>query len=179
MEEQTICQWCLTEIIWDEEIGPETHCPHCDNELGGYRTMQIGIETDEDQLDSHEEESDEWLDDEEGLDESHRDRMMDDSEGFRSSNLQRMAAESTVQRIIDEQEEAPECPVCREYMLEAGTQSIGAEQFKPAVPAAIGHPLVTTPFQIQWYICPACSHVSSMLSKSSQEEMIARLTPKD
>ena len=37
-----MCPWCATEIIWDEELGPEPNCPHCENELGGYRTLSLG-----------------------------------------------------------------------------------------------------------------------------------------
>src|SRR5690606_37434646 len=117
MEEQVVCQWGLSEIIWDEELGPETHCPHCENELGCYRTMQIGIENDEDNASvSRVEESEEWVDDEEEEELPQDTRELDDNEGFRNSNLKWIAAESTIQRIISEQEEAPECPVCREYM---------------------------------------------------------------
>jgi len=36
-----ICPWCQTEIVWDEEIGPETVCPHCYNELTDYRTVTV------------------------------------------------------------------------------------------------------------------------------------------
>lgn len=38
-----ICPWCNTEIVWDEEIGPETECPHCYNELTDYRTVTFPL----------------------------------------------------------------------------------------------------------------------------------------
>lgn len=41
--ETTICPWCHTEIVWDEELGPEEECPYCHNELKGYRTLNINI----------------------------------------------------------------------------------------------------------------------------------------
>ena len=42
---------------WDEELGPEQHCPHCGNELSGYRTLKLGVD-DEDEADEVEEEED-------------------------------------------------------------------------------------------------------------------------
>lgn len=52
--EHEICPWCQTEITWDEEIGPETICPHCANELGNYRTLNVDLAADEDELDDEE-----------------------------------------------------------------------------------------------------------------------------
>lgn len=36
-----VCPWCQTEIVWDEDLGPETTCPHCYNELTEYRTVHV------------------------------------------------------------------------------------------------------------------------------------------
>ena len=54
-ELQTVCPWCESDIIWDPEIGPEKFCPHCDNEISGYRTLEIDAQFAEEE----EEESDE------------------------------------------------------------------------------------------------------------------------
>lgn len=48
MSDRQICPWCQTEIVWDEEIGPEETCPYCLNELGEYRTLQIELNREED-----------------------------------------------------------------------------------------------------------------------------------
>ncbi|RIX52670.1 hypothetical protein D3P08_11680 [Paenibacillus nanensis] len=169
-----VCHWCLSEIIWDEEIGPETHCPHCDNELGSYRSMSIGLERGDDEAEQpgsdDSDDEDKWLDDEE-----------DDSdkytaeEGFRGGSRSLLAAESVIQRIIDEQLEAPECPVCREYMMEAGVQTVGGAGFAAAEPAAVGIPVLPNPFKMVWYVCPACYHTASFLSHADREEMMNRL----
>ncbi|MCR2802464.1 hypothetical protein [Paenibacillus soyae] len=172
-QEKQVCQWCLSEIIWDEEIGPETHCPHCENELGGYRSVQIGLDSDEDDdsTDSRNENEDEdWLDDEK---EDLSDRY-NEEEGFRGGTRSMLAAESVVQRIIDEQLEAPECPSCREYMMEAGVQTIDSG-FRPTESTAIGISVVPNPFKIVWYVCPACYHTASFLSLNDREEMLNRL----
>ena len=63
--EPTVCPWCHTEIVWDEELGPEEECPYCHNELKGYRTLNINIgdeennESEEDIYDMDEVEDDE------------------------------------------------------------------------------------------------------------------------
>ncbi|EXX88342.1 hypothetical protein CH50_03625, partial [Paenibacillus darwinianus] len=44
MEEHTVCPWCDTEIVWDEELGPEEYCPHCENDLKAYRTVSFSID---------------------------------------------------------------------------------------------------------------------------------------
>lgn len=187
MEQNQICPWCLTEIVWDEEIGPESHCPHCENELGGYRTMRVGLGAEDEADAAGGNDADDWLDeeelDEQELDEQEEDAgggwMDADSEGFRGASRSSLAAEGAIQRIIDEQGEVPECPVCREYMLEAGEQSVGGEQFRPAVPPSLGIPVVPNPFRLIWYICPSCYHTSSQLSHKDREEMLRRLAGKN
>src|SRR5690606_22662013 len=41
MAQTQVCPWCQTEIVWDEQLGPETNCPHCYNELTEYRTVNV------------------------------------------------------------------------------------------------------------------------------------------
>jgi hypothetical protein len=168
LEEQNVCPWCYTEIVWDEEIGPEKHCPHCENELSGYRTMQIGIDRDEDDREE------EWDEKEEAQQE---DSYNDDSNaGFRQLNVSWLAAEETIRQITDSQDEAPECPTCREFMLEAGKQSV---TLQPTVHAATGKPVIQSPFETVTYICPSCFQTSTVLSPEARDQMLALLTPKE
>lgn len=168
MEEQNICPWCYTEIVWDEEIGPEKHCPHCENELSGYRTMQIGIDRDEDDREE------DWDEKEEAKqDDSYND---DSNEGFRQLNVSWLAAEQTIRQITDSQDEAPECPTCREFMLEAGKQSV---TLQPTIHAATGKPVIQSPFETVMYICPSCFQTSTVLSPEARDQMLALLTPKE
>lgn len=180
MKEQDICPWCLTEIVWDEEIGPEKHCPHCENELGGYRTVQFGgashDEEDEEQMEQGEQE--EWLESD-GSEGSEEALWMEQGEGFRHSNRSWLAAEQTLQETIDQQEEVPECPTCREYMLEMGTQTLPEGQFKPAIVPSTGQSVMEAPFNVVWYVCPACFQTSSLLSAADRDALVKRLTPKE
>jgi hypothetical protein len=178
MGEHVICPWCLTEIVWDEELGPEELCPHCGSELSNYRTVQLGMGSDEQQDDLEEEYEEESLDEEDDERTDHK-RWLEQGEGYRSGNIARFAVESTVQRIVDDQEEAPECPACREYMIKAGIQTIGDQQFTPAVAPAIDGPVLTAPFQVEMYVCPTCFHTSSLLSRQDREKMLERLTPSE
>jgi Zn-finger nucleic acid-binding protein len=86
-----------------------------------------------------------------------------------------LAAETGTQLVLEQQLEAPECPVCREYMLEAGEQQIGGEGFKATIPAALGHSILPVPFTVNWYVCPSCYHVSSQLALNDRGELAKRL----
>ncbi|MNJ69246.1 hypothetical protein D3C77_655730 [compost metagenome] len=87
--------------------------------------------------------------------------------------------ESVVQSVIDEQEEAPECPVCRQYMLEAGAQLVGEGQFEAKHVPTLKGPMLTAPFKLILYVCPSCFHTSNVLSHTDRQSMLQRLTPKE
>ncbi|CAM3998859.1 hypothetical protein L1N85_14420 [Paenibacillus alkaliterrae] len=202
MEEHVICPWCLTEIVWDEEIGPEKHCPHCDNELSAYRTIELGYDEDEVEADEYEravqtlkasdaqkaakQHQGNWLEDEVSEEEDEDDsdhpnhkRWTEQGDGFRSADSSRFAVEEKVQRILDDQDEVPECPSCREYMLEAGTQTVNDQQFEPKFAPSIVGPVLTTPFQLTLYVCPSCFQTSTWLSQKDRDHLLARLAPND
>ncbi|MFD0961377.1 hypothetical protein [Paenibacillus chungangensis] len=162
MEDRQLCPWCATEIVWDEELGPESHCPHCENELGGYRSLEMD-------LDNQAEDDD--INNGDGSDEA----WLENEEGYTRTSRSMLAAGSVMQRIIDEQDEAPECPSCREYMLEAGTQTMGGAHFQPFVPEATGQPLLPNPFHVKWYICPACHQATSQLALEERLHMLKKL----
>lgn len=44
MASRQLCPWCDTEIVWDEEFGPEETCPHCHNELSDYKSVTLELE---------------------------------------------------------------------------------------------------------------------------------------
>ncbi|MDN4069570.1 hypothetical protein NYE70_00050 [Paenibacillus sp. FSL R5-0407] len=169
--ETTICPWCQTEIVWDEELGPEEECPYCHNELKGYRTLNISL-GEEDEL-----EEDEDLEaEEEGLglweedDESHLNAIRR-VEAFATDGGDLLAYESGVENILDRQEEVPECPHCREYMMFAGVQTLGAD-YAPVVPEGAKGPLLKPAAKLNVYVCTACFHVGSFLSEDDRNALI-------
>ncbi|QHT62659.1 hypothetical protein GXP70_23565 [Paenibacillus lycopersici] len=162
-----ICPWCQTEIVWDEEIGPERHCPHCENELSGYRTLQLDLNDDE---------AVEAQQDVDGEDAAWDTDGQDDLIDFREYNQDRLVLEQSTERVLDDQLEAPECPTCRELMLEAGTQIVTGERFAPRIPAALGEPVLATPFALVLYVCPSCFHTENRLSVEDQERLVQLLT---
>ncbi|WP_028611962.1 hypothetical protein [Paenibacillus harenae] len=186
MKEQVICPWCLTEIVWDEEIGPEQHCPHCENELSAYRSLELGGSGEEEQEEYVERSqtasarssawSEEDGEDDSGMD---HDSWLKQGQGYRSADKSWLAIEHSLQGITDDQDEVPECPACREYMLEAGMQLVGEQHFEPRIAPSINGPVLTAPFKLITYICPACFHTSALLSKEDRERMIKRLTPNE
>ncbi|MBD2867564.1 hypothetical protein [Paenibacillus arenilitoris] len=181
MKEQVMCPWCLTEIVWDEEIGPEKHCPHCENELSAYRTIELGYGEEEEAAEDRRpkaaaENRASWNDEEE---ESDRRSSWLEQGDYRSADRSWFAVEHAVRGITDDQAEAPECPACREFMLEAGTQTVSDRQFEPRIAPSLNGPVLTAPFTLVLYVCPACFHTSSVLSREDREQMIKRLTPRD
>jgi hypothetical protein len=164
---ETICPWCQTEIVWDPEIGPENECPHCLNELGDYRSIQVKIEPtgQRNRLDGppDDEFDDDWEDPEDGL-EDEWDETDDELDAYGSM----------VQECIDRQDEAPECTNCRELMLHAGDREITKEQFVPVVPEPLGRPFLQPPFRVRDYVCPSCFRVETRLSETDRLKMIER-----
>ncbi|EFM11632.1 conserved hypothetical protein [Paenibacillus curdlanolyticus YK9] len=174
LDNNNVCPWCHSEIVWDEEIGPEEHCPHCSNELSGYRTLQVGIEQEESEVygeeaseqhqHQHEEEEDDWA-----SDDTKKQAMSGD--GYRHAGRVNFAIEESVQRVLDDQLEMPECPSCRSYMIELGVHNVTRDFFKPAVPFAIGKPLMEPPFETVMFVCPACFETSTKLSLESRQRL--------
>ncbi|MNW39409.1 hypothetical protein D3C74_164990 [compost metagenome] len=188
----TICPWCQTEIVWDEELGPEEECPHCHNELKGYRTLNINIGASEDEL---EDDDDYSPDHDDHHNHEHHDHEHDHDilhglwgedegghlgaikrvEAFTEAGGDLLAYESGVEEILDGQEEVPECPHCREYMLYAGTQSVG-EDFAPVVPEGLSKALLKTNAKFNVYVCSACFSVSRFLSEDDRISLIRNIS---
>ncbi|MCS7460797.1 hypothetical protein N0M98_11640 [Paenibacillus doosanensis] len=156
-----VCPWCQTEIVWDPEIGPEETCPHCFNELGDYRSINLTVE-DED-LDEEAEEDDEGEDEGfEGFEEEYED--------FDGMN----EYEEGVQRVLDHQEVTPECPTCHSYMLLAGSRK-AASDYAPNAAPGLGQPLLQAGYGTQVFVCPSCFKVEHVLSEADRMAMIELL----
>jgi len=176
MEDHIICPWCQTEIVWDEEIGPERYCPHCENELSGYRTMQIGIDSDDEDQEEPDDEPEEDEDEDEGSNWEAGNRYDDAAASFLTRGREHLVLEETVERILDQQVEVPECPSCREYMLEVGLETVADTHFRPTEPSGLNMPLLAAPFQIIRYVCPSCFTVMGKLAKADEERFVQLLT---
>lgn len=176
MEEETvICPWCHTEIIWDEELGPEDFCPHCENELKGYRTIQLGAdEAADDELSLEDDLLPDMTEEEASETEQARET---ETTGFRRTNRTLLAYQSSVERLMDQQEEAPECPSCREYMLETGRQTMkDAPGYEPAKLPGTEKPLLARPYVAVEYVCPTCFQVQFRIAMEDRERMIRSLS---
>ncbi|MCR8636541.1 hypothetical protein [Paenibacillus radicis (ex Xue et al. 2023)] len=157
-----LCPWCQTEIVWDPEIGPEDTCPHCYNELGEYRSVSLKVKSDGEQLlyDEDEEELDEEDIDDDDLEDMEADTFDDYEEG--------------VQRVMDTQEEAPECSSCHSLMLFAGTQTM-APGYTPVVPSKLKQPLLKPSHTSKVYVCPSCFKIDYILADDDRNAMIQLL----
>ncbi|MFC5402738.1 hypothetical protein [Cohnella soli] len=179
-----ICPWCQSEILQEDGQEPEKYCPICDNELDGYRTLRVDIGEDEDEDEEETEafEADQdgvgvtiGIDDEENLD------WVDDEESLAEPNDELLRFEEMVEQLVDEQELVPECPQCREYMLETGEQLVSADHFRPRAFEALDgdHPM-EAPFTLTMYVCPSCFTVQSMLGDAHRHQIIRKLSqPQD
>jgi rubrerythrin len=166
-----ICPWCQSEVTQEEGQEPEKFCPICDNELGGYRTMRIDIdryEDDPDEAEERSEHSEAYEDEEEELDWKRDDDLREKDESL-------LRFEEAVERLLDEQEFVPECPQCREYMLEAGERIVSAEGFRPRTPEGLGRPLLEAPFAMTVYVCPSCFVVQHTLSEGDRNKLAHKL----
>lgn len=179
--ETTICPWCQTEIVWDEELGPEEECPHCNNELKGYRTLNISIGSEDE-----EEVEGEYIDDEHDHNNDLSHGLWDEDEvghlgairrveAFTEAGGDLLAYESGVERILDEQDEVPECPHCREYMLYAGSEPV-SEGFVPALPKKLNQSLLKPGAKFNVFVCSACFGVSRFLSENDRISFIRTIS---
>ncbi|WP_055109021.1 hypothetical protein [Paenibacillus ihumii] len=174
--ETTICPWCQTEIVWDEELGAEEECPYCHNELKGYRTLniQLGDEEEfEEEADGDGPDADYW----EESDNAHIDAIRR-VESFVAGGGDLLAYESGVEKVLDGQDEVPECPHCREYMLHAGQQTISDSSFEPIVPKGMTAPLLSGTAKLNVFVCSACFSVSRFLAEEDRNTLIRKVSEK-
>ncbi|HEX7056533.1 MAG TPA: hypothetical protein VF260_04975 [Bacilli bacterium] len=176
MSKRQICPWCATEIVWDEEIGPEAYCPHCFNELGEYRTVHVELDP-PDKVDD-----DGKKDNKPGSviqfpataknPSGEVKKGLIDWDNLTVKELGVVRFAEAVQALIDAQDEAPECPHCRELMLRIGTRTVAESEFTPLVPAELTKPVLPGPFKLDLFVCPSCFHISTFLAKTDRVNMI-------
>ncbi len=175
-----ICPWCQTEIVWDEEIGPEETCPNCFNELGDYRSIKLKVEKPErSAIDG-----DTGLDDD-GVADDFDSILDDDDEDLDFDDLDDpddpedlLRYEEAVERYLEAQEEKKECPSCGEFMIFAGRQTVTEDRFTPAVHEGVGPSFLTAPFDVNWFVCPSCFHMNYSLSEDDRIRIVASLNKK-
>lgn len=171
-----VCPWCQTEIVWDPELGPEEQCPHCLNELGGYRTVKLklkqsdgdlSLEDEDEDLDvlSEPDEDDEALEVEDLLDDYTVDPEPD-------------AYSEKVTACMDIQEYAPECTNCHELMLHAGVRKVEG-RFDPEIPTPLGEAFLQAPYELDVFVCPSCFKTDEYLTKEGKEKMVRTFAPED
>lgn len=174
--ETTVCPWCHTEIVWDEEFGPEENCPHCNNELSGYRTVTVGIDGIEEEEVVEEPEQEVVNDDEDLWGDADKDSVVPIYNALNQfgEDYDLKKYEESVSAILALQEEAPECTQCHELTILAGNQPITS--FEPSAPATLGRPVLTAPFSLHVYVCPSCFHVQHSLAQEDRIQLVKNLS---
>lgn len=175
--ETTVCPWCHTEIVWDEEFGPEENCPHCNNELNGYRTVTVGIDGIEDEEEEVvEEPKQEVINDDDLWGDVDKDSVVPIYNTLNQfgDDYDLNKYEERVSGILAIQEEAPECIQCHELTILAGKQLVN--NFEPSAPATLGGPVLTSPFSLNVYVCPSCFHVQHSLAQEDRIQLVRNLS---
>ncbi|WP_322903267.1 hypothetical protein [Paenibacillus campi] len=194
----TVCPWCHSEIVWDPELGPEEFCPHCGNELSGYRTLSIELDDEDEQehapVVAREQaleaaEMAQMADRQQGGLASRAATLLDEAELFQQPNLSSLKTvesygddsfnmveyEQQVEQLLDGQEEIPQCPHCQEYMLLSGTQQMGTSGFTP-VQMTANAAFLPVPYTVNVYVCPSCFHVHQSLDEAARLHLIDALS---
>ncbi|WP_438347277.1 hypothetical protein ACP8HI_16425 [Paenibacillus sp. FA6] len=179
--ETTVCPWCQTEIVWDEELGPEEECPHCQNELNEYRTLSIDLDEDELEEQVSTQAYDKPVNPVQTIQPFWEQDMITTTPAFRAldkyeSSHDLMNYEEMVEKVLDHQEEVPECPHCHEYMLLTGQQQITGTGWKPAVVPALQGSVLNAPFSVDIYVCTGCFHVHTTLCEEDRLRLIQGLS---
>jgi hypothetical protein len=183
-----VCPWCQTEIVWDPEIGPEETCPHCLNELSGYRSLKLKLSQEDGDL-SLEEEDEEHHGHHHGHSHHGHSHVHDEDDGD-LLEVEDLLDDYTVdpepddysERVIacmDMQEYAPECTNCHELMLHAGVRTAGGAGFEPKVPVPLGDSFLGATYAVDVFVCPSCFKTDEYLTKEAKEDMIRVFAPGD
>ncbi|WP_211746726.1 hypothetical protein [Paenibacillus sp. Marseille-Q4541] len=204
--ETTVCPWCQTEIVWDEELGPEEECPYCHNPLSavqdqeeseitadlphreseaaeqtkvnleGYRTVNLTLTEEEELLKEETISTEEDEEDYSNLWEDETDTILPTArvlDQYEDSGIDMAKYSSAVQSILDVQEEAPECPNCREFMLHTGVQTVTRDSFTKIQSLM---PPLEAPFGLNIYVCPSCFQTTQSLASEDRLRMVKRLS---
>lgn len=167
--DKTVCPWCQTEIVWDEETGPEEQCPYCYNDLKDYRTITIGEDKDEPVEENKENRASVLDDDYEVLD----DEIKAWTQAFDDEAVDVYRYEQKVKALQQEQEDMETCPTCHEVMIVAGTAPIGGGNFQ-AIEAL--KEALQSPLQVKVLMCPSCFLLKWKLADEQRISIIDHLS---
>ncbi|MGZ9583450.1 hypothetical protein [Paenibacillus marinisediminis] len=176
MTTHTVCPWCSTEIVWDEVLGPEEECPYCHNELQEYRSLNVPIEVDEDDM------KQDAADEQDEPEEKGWSNFGWGDEAMLFASADDMKYQEGVDRVLQEQLDVPECSQCREYMMLIGRETVSQQSFEPHVREGCKTGMVQAPFQLDVYVCSSCFQVTKRLGqdeRDSLKEQIRQLSESD
>ncbi|WP_128894863.1 hypothetical protein [Longirhabdus pacifica] len=167
---QTVCQWCQTEIMMDEK-NPETTCPHCENELGDYKSMQIPMEMEE-------EDATEQENTVENHEESEEEDLFFLEEDFMSENDEEELEvyETYVDQSLQQTEGYALCKDCEEQMIFTGQQKVTADTFQSN--EQLQTPFLVAPYHMDVFLCPHCFQQKTYLSTEDRADLMQRLKQK-
>jgi hypothetical protein len=168
-KKHVICPWCQTESFLEED---ERFCPYCGNELTEFRSVSFDFDfpnEEDDEEDAAFFDADDFDDGdqaEEGHAHRHYHTHPEADDDYYTLTKEELILQRALEQRINEQSEAPECPSCREYMLETG---------RTTVTASAQADLLTAPYTIIRYVCPACYAVLDKLAEDNAKQLFDRV----
>lgn len=168
--QNAICPWCQTEIVWDEELGPEEQCPHCLNELSDYRSVNV-LGTDD--------ENGAYVDEEEDEDEVTVESPVESSAStaLGSDDLYTISSyEAASRHLMDRQDVYTDCGVCGVEMLHMGTLEPAGLAKLPEGMSELQPPLLGGKLELDAFVCPTCFRVETKLTDLARMKFVQQLT---
>ncbi|MFK7695618.1 hypothetical protein [Paenibacillus sp. HJGM_3] len=173
--EIAICPWCQTEIVWDEELGPEEQCPHCQNELSDYRSIRLS-DTDDD-VDEYAVEDDDEAESPDELDETDETDAAHAGGRSGTGGLYTLSSYETATRhLLDRQDVFADCGVCGVEMLHLGKLPPSPLVNQPDTLSAWKRPILDGKLELDAFVCPACFRVEMKLTDSDRIQFVQQLT---
>lgn len=169
MGNSEICTWCDTEIVWDPELGRESTCPHCYNELEEYRSIKIEVDSSEPVTEEGELNLDFSHINEEALN-------MDELIIGEDEAQDVIHYEQALEHINEHTDkETLECVQCEGPMVYVGNQTMGKGGFESITLTGTQEDLLSKSYSVDVHICPDCFEVRYILSDEDRIEFMSTI----
>ncbi len=150
-----VCPWCEMEIYGESELGEDSkRCPHCENDLGDYRIVNLDLGMDEEE-------------DEDVLTEANP-----QTETEEAVEVYFGPFEQVVRNIQDAHDETWECSNCEEMMIQVSEHTVESSNWNPITLSGWNQPLLSAPFQVTSWICPGCFRMEQALSEKDRKQLM-------
>jgi hypothetical protein len=159
-----VCPWCEMEVYDDPDREEKVMvCPHCENELGDYRHVNP--------LKS------EWFGELEIEQQSQQDAYADADEDEQEVATDKgdpgwANYDQVARKLQDMNDDILACATCTENMVPVGEHTVQANDWKALTPDGWKKPLLSAPFRMTMWLCPACFRMEQTLCDEERDPLI-------